>query len=71
MAMLTRLHELVEAQSQFIIATHSPIIMAYPEATIYALSEDGIETVAYQETEHYRVAKLFLNDHARMLDKLL
>ena len=71
MSMLTRLHELVEAQSQFIIATHSPIIMAYPDARIYALSEDGIEAVAYQETDHYRVSKTFFNDHERMLSKLL
>ncbi|MDH3241773.1 MAG: AAA family ATPase, partial [Alphaproteobacteria bacterium] len=67
MAMLTRPHELVGAKSQFIIATHSPIIMAYPGATIYSLSEDGIDPVAYEETEHYRVAKTFLGDHKRML----
>lgn len=71
MSMLMRLHELVEAQSQFIIATHSPIIMAYPQARIYALSEDGIEAVSYQETDHYRVTKTFFNDHVRMLSKLL
>jgi predicted ATPase len=44
MALLSRIHELVKANSQFIIATHSPIIMAYPDSLIYQLSEDCFET---------------------------
>ena len=49
--------------SQFLIATHSPILMAYPDATIYALSaERGIAPIGYEETEHYQVTRGFLND---------
>jgi len=71
MSVLTRIHDLVEDGSQFIIATHSPIIMAYPDAVIYQLAEDGIRQVAYTETEHYAVTRSFLGNHERMLDILL
>jgi predicted ATPase len=46
--------------SQFLIATHSPILMAYPDATIYNLVASGIEAVEYEETEHYKVTRSFL-----------
>jgi predicted ATPase len=46
--------------SQFRIATHSPIVLAYPEATIYLLSESGIAPVRYEETEHYLLTREFL-----------
>ena len=71
MAMLSRIHELVRASSQFIIATHSPILLAYPEATIYYCGPQGLETVAYEETEHFRVTRDFLNRHHAMLRTLL
>lgn len=70
MAMLTRMHELIQSNSQFIIATHSPIIMAYPNANIYNISEKGLEPIDYTETEHYQVTKLFLNKHEKMLQEL-
>jgi predicted ATPase len=47
---------------QFIVATHSPIIMAYPGATIYALSEHGISEVNYEQTEHFSLTRDFLNN---------
>jgi predicted ATPase len=68
--MLTRLHDLVEAQSQFIIATHAPIIMAYPNAQIYVLSDSGLEPTDYEATEHYKVSKRFLENRDRMLRTL-
>lgn len=71
LAMLSRMHELVQARSQFIIATHSPIIMAYPDAWIYQITDDGLRRVAYEETDHYAVAKRFLNDTKRQLEILL
>jgi len=64
---LCLIRDLVQNYSQFIIATHSPIIMAYPDAWIYQLSSDGITRIAYQDTEHYRVSKQFLEDPERML----
>ena len=71
MAVLTRLHDLVRQGSQFIIVTHSPIIMAYPQSTIYQLSDEGMDVVDYTETEHFAVARGFLDDHERMLNLLL
>ena len=49
LAILTRIHDLVGEKSQFIIATHSPILMAFPDAYIYQFSPSGIERVAYEE----------------------
>lgn len=70
MSMLTRMHELVREGSQFIIATHSPIVMAYPNAIIYQIKE-GFEQVSYEETEHYNVMRSFLNNTQKMLSILL
>ncbi|MEZ0325444.1 MAG: AAA family ATPase [Fimbriimonas sp.] len=52
---------LVRSGCQFLIATHSPILMAYPDAIIYQLDEEGIREVAYKDTEHYTVTKSFLD----------
>jgi predicted ATPase len=71
LAALSRMHELVQQGGQFIIATHSPILMAYPDAVIYEFSAQGIAPVAYQDTSHFKVTQSFLNDPARMLATLL
>jgi len=71
LSVLTRMHDLVEAKSQFSIATHSPILMAYPNAHIYSFSPEGIARVAYEDTEHYRVTRDFLANPRRMLNVLL
>lgn len=52
-------------QAQFIIATHSPILMAYPNAQILQFSETGIKAVQYEQTEHYNLTKDFLNNKER------
>lgn len=66
-ALLTLLHDLAKQNSQFIIATHSPILMAYPGACIYQFSETGISPIAYCDTEHYRLTRRFLEDPDSML----
>jgi predicted ATPase len=71
MAAMSRIYDLALQGSQFIIATHSPILMAFPDALIYQLDEDGIAEVEYTDTEHYVITKSFLNDHERMLSILL
>lgn len=71
LSVLTRIHDLVQHNSQFIIATHSPILMAYPNSTIYNLSAKGIEQIDYYQTEHYQVTHDFLVNPQRMLDRLL
>ncbi|MEX2176578.1 MAG: AAA family ATPase [Pirellulaceae bacterium] len=68
---LAALHDLVRHGGQFIIATHSPILMAYPGALILQFSQAGIAPVAYEETEHYKVTKAFLTRTQRMLQELL
>jgi predicted ATPase len=71
MALLSRARDLVEARSQFIIATHSPILLAYPGATIYELAASGIRSVRYEETEHFSVTRDFLNRYPMMVETLL
>lgn len=71
LSFLTRLHDLVQTGSQFIIATHSPILMAYPDALIYMFSSAGVEPVAYEDTEHYQITKLFLQRWESMLKELM
>ncbi|WHY18588.1 AAA family ATPase [Paenibacillus sp. G2S3] len=71
MSLLVRMHELVGQDSQFIIATHSPILMSYPGAEILLLEGEGIRSVALEETEHYTVTKAFMNDRQGMLRELL
>jgi predicted ATPase len=71
MSALVRIHQLVRAGAQFVISTHSPILMAYPEAWIYYLDEDGITRIIYEETEHYQLTRDFLNNHQMMLKVLL
>jgi predicted ATPase len=68
---LRALHDLVQRGGQFIIATHSPIILAYPDATILHFSEKGIEPIAYEDTEHYKVTRAFLTRTEMMLKELL
>ncbi len=60
-----------QRSSQFIIATHSPIIMAYPHAKIVQLDGDGLHYVEYEATEHYRITKDFLNARELFLQRLL
>jgi predicted ATPase len=71
LAFLSRLHELVGKGSQFLIATHSPILMAYPQAAIFLLADGAPSLIAYRETEHYRVTRNFLTRTGQMLDILL
>lgn len=71
LAVLSRLHDLVLEDSQFIIATHSPILMAYPGACIYLCGENGISKIAYEDTENFLVTRDFLSNPERMLRILL
>lgn len=71
MAAVSAIHQLVEENSQFIIATHSPILLAYPRSKIYSFSAYGIEEIAYENTEHYAVTRDFLNHHQEMVKILM
>ena len=71
MAALRAIHHLVLDQSQFVIATHSPILLAYPNATIIRFDESGISEIKYEETEHYTITREFLNNYRQRVDHLL
>lgn len=71
MSLLVMMDGLVKRASQFIICTHSPILMAYPGAEIYQLSDAGIERTDYKSTEHYIATRRFIDDPERMLKYLL
>jgi predicted ATPase len=64
------IHHLVTHGSQLVMATHSPILMAYPGALIYQLGSDGISRIAYEGTEHYQITRAFLNNRDSFLRKL-
>jgi len=71
LALLSRIHELANDDSQFIITGHSPILMAYPDAWVHECSAAGIQRVHYQDTEHFQVMHDFVVNPERMLDILL
>jgi predicted ATPase len=71
LAVLSRMHDLVLDACQFIVATHSPILMAYPDAYIYRCDKDGLTQIAYQDTDHFKVTREFLANPDRMLRVLL
>lgn len=66
MELLCHIHRLVGGGSQFIISTHSPILMAYPDAEVLQLTRERIQSVSYEETEHFQLTKQFLNAPERM-----
>ena len=67
---LDHVHSHVQHQgSQYVIAMHSPIVMAHPNSTIYQLSRAGINPIRYEDTEHYKITKQFLNDPMHFLTK--
>ncbi|WP_445487557.1 AAA family ATPase [Niallia sp. 03133] len=66
------LHQLSTSnECQFIIATHSPILLGYPNATILSFDSGRIEEMEYEETDHYQITKYFLHNREKMLNELL
>jgi predicted ATPase len=72
LALLALMYDLAERQaSQFVVATHSPILLAYPGAKIYHLdAAGGLRAVTYEETDHYRITKDFLSNRDRYFKHL-
>lgn len=71
LSFLRIIHDLeAPGHAQFLIATHSPILLAYPGAVLYSLSNEGISEISYRETEHYLVTKNFLNAPERYFKHL-
>ena len=71
LALLMMLDEMVAQDAQFIIATHSPLLLAFPGATIYSFDETPVRTVAFEDLDHVTVTREFLNDPTRYLQHLV
>ena len=70
LGLLSMLKDMVGRDAQFIIATHSPIIMAYPEATIYNFDSYPVRESGYDELEHVTLTRAFLNNPQSYLRRL-
>ena len=69
--LMQRMAELTERDSQFIISTHSPMLITFPEAEVYQIRKDGITSVRFQDTEHYRTTVRFLQNPESAIDDIL
>lgn len=71
LSLLVHLVQAAKAGSQFIIATHSPILLGIPDCEIISFDDDHIEPVAYEDTGCYQITKLFIENRDMMLRRLL
>lgn len=71
MQLMIYMQELIKKDSQFIISTHSPILMTFPDAEVFEITEKGIASVDYKDTEHYIVTKRFMDAPEKMIQSLL
>lgn len=71
MRLMYLIKELEKRNSQFIISTHSPILMTYPGAEVLEISDEGIKSVDYKETEHYMITKRFMDAPEKIIKELL
>ncbi|MGA4721133.1 AAA family ATPase [Fictibacillus nanhaiensis] len=66
------IHDLTtQGETQFIIATHSPILLGYPNADILSFDDEEISSIDYESTDHFQVTKYFLNNREKMMKELL
>lgn len=70
LSLISMVKEMIQQDSQFIIATHSPILMAFPDADIICLDDGSLKKVNYEEVEHVKLTKAFLEDPERYLRHL-
>ena len=71
MRLMVYMQELVNNNSQFIISTHSPILLTFPGAEVLEITEEGIKSVNYKDTEHFLVTKRFMDAPEKMIQSLL
>lgn len=71
MRLMVCMQRLVEENSQFIVSTHSPILMTFPNAEVLEITEEGINSVNYKDTEHFIVTKRFMDAPEKMVESLL
>jgi predicted ATPase len=70
LALIAMMGDMIREDAQFIIATHSPILLGFPGATIYSCDRAPIERVAYEDLDHVVITRDFLNDRQRFLRHL-
>lgn len=71
MRLMVCMQDLVNRNSQFIISTHSPVLMTFPGAEVLEITDEGIQSVDYKETEHFIVTKRFMDAPEKMIEGLL
>ena len=71
MAMMVKMAECAEQGSQFIVVTHSPVLLALPDSDILSFDGEEIHRCEYEETESYKVTEMFRNNRERILELLL
>lgn len=71
LTLLAEIYRCASDGAQFIIATHSPILLGIPNAEIFSFDNGKIHTCRYEETESYKVTELFINNRKRLLENLL
>lgn len=71
MRLMVCMQELVKKNSQFIISTHSPILMTFPNAEVLEITDEGIKSVNYKDTEHFIVTKRFMDAPEKIIENLL
>ena len=69
--LMQRMDELVKQDSQFIISTHSPMLLCFPDAEVYQITEKGIDSVRFQDTDHYRTTVRFLQNPESAIEDIL
>ena len=70
LTLLLEISKCVKNDSQFIIVTHSPILLGYPNADILSFDEGAIKPISYEDTQSYQITKMFINDRRQILRHL-
>lgn len=70
LALMALIHDMLARDGQFVIATHSPILLAFPGATIYSFDRTPPERIAFEEIEHVNLTRAFLNDPKSFLRRI-
>lgn len=71
LTLLLEIDRLSKEGAQFVIASHSPILLGLPETRIYSFDGEGIHPIAYEETESYQITEMFINNRKQLLERLL
>ena len=70
LTLMLEMSKYIKNDSQFIIVTHSPILLGFPGATILSFDDGEIQPIAYEDTQNYQITKMFINDRKQVLRHL-